>query len=182
MNQSNELATPERFDPFQDGQSFIELLESRGHKFSIDTFTVATNVSFHIYQRIAPAQARHLTSSTGGMLDLGGGSWLYAATAYGTQQGRAISTAWSFEYKANEDRLEVQAFGRGRNFFYGVSSESSPIQFRKDISGKPTLILVRELVYFDNCSGEFCFAATAGSFVQFGDSPKCSIVVESRDA
>lgn len=169
MSEEKEPLHEGRLAPLVDRQLSIEYLKSRGYSLDIHTFTVAKNVDFFIHQRSWPEQAWHLTSSSGAMVDLGGGSWLYAATAYGTRKGSPVSIAWSFEYKADEDRLEVQTVNGTPNYFYGVLNTASPIQIRKDISGMPTLILVRERVFVENCSGEYCRCAASGSFIVFGN-------------
>jgi hypothetical protein len=138
-----------------------------GHKLSIDTFVVASAVDFVVYQRNFPRDAVRFTSSSGPLVNLGSGSWLYAATAYGLYNGKPASGAWSFEYKADEDRIATQIYGRSKNYFYGVSKADSPIQLRRDVSGLPTVIIINEMIYLENQVGDFAYVATGGSYIAF---------------
>lgn len=123
--------------------------------------------NFIIFQPINNHLVVHYTATSGTLVLLGEGSWLYNGTAVGTNSaGGPTSGAWSFEYRAPIDTLFIATEGARRDY-EGVTTPDPDVQVINGQDGKPVLVRIEKDVRLSDTTGDFSFRIRAGSYINF---------------
>ena len=126
-------------------------LTERGLAVSAHTFTTSIKIYWKLhcpgpYGRVG----NHLYQQTSGdLLNIGNGDWLYVGSVTGTQQNfnnvGTLTLPVSLEYTASSKSLKWSV--DDQSMVYSPISDSSPaIQYKADVNGSPKVIIVREYV------------------------------------
>lgn len=141
-------------------------LEELGMTSNMDNFIIAARVDWLLTTN---KQDNHwkLNASSGTLLNLGQGSWLYNGSASGTRMdGKPWGMPWSFEYFPAEDAIK-HSTAIYTTRFEAVSSLTSPVQLRKDISGMPVILIVTKMIDVGRNQGLGSYLVVQNSYVQF---------------
>lgn len=136
--------------------SQLALLEAKlqqyGRRATGETFTTKLKIYWKTHNpgTAGPSGTRIFDQTVGDMLDLGGGNWIYVGTCSGIQYykgQRPITSATSLEFKADTSML-TWSIAAISHVYGPLSDTSEKVQYRKDVSGKPEVIIVRAQTSF----------------------------------
>ena len=130
--------------PFTENSKYINnRIKELNIKFSLDTFLTTIKV-FWTFRSIYSGRQTKVDNASGDLLDLANGHWIISGTCSGTtSKGTPFSTSWGIEYYLQNDSL-TWSCGNSTSTYNAVSASNSHVQLKKDINGKPQLVVVRE--------------------------------------